>query len=163
MWVKLWWEAQISFRESGATSSQNPGKWRNSGARLVTWVKRRQVVGTSLMVNGVNQLPCNMPRVNHRLRAGILCGRAAPVKCGRAAQITLRASQPLCKSSLQSGCKHFLFLSKRFLFKPSILNKLQAFHTGQLSNQTGDYPGQGPTRPNFSPFSRCRPTPKFLW
>ena len=42
-----------------------------------------------------------------------------------------------------------LFLFEKFLlFKPGTPNKHLACHTGQLSNQTGDWLGQGPSLPN---------------
>ena len=45
----------------------------------------------------------------------------------------------------------FLFLFEKFLLlKPAASNKHLASHTAQLSNQTGDYPGQGLSRPNSS-------------
>ena len=40
-----------------------------------------------------------------------------------------------------------VFLTKQL---PTVLNKCTAFHTAQLSNQSGDYPSQGLTRPNSS-------------
>ena len=39
------------------------------------------------------------------------------------------------------------FLTKQL---PAVLNKCTAFHTAQLSNQSGDYPSQGLTQPNSS-------------
>ena len=42
-------------------------------------------------------------------------------------------------------------------------NKCLAFHTAQLSDQSGDYVGQGLSWPNSSPISRCHLAPKFLW
>ena len=65
-------------------------------------------------------------------------------------------------SSFNSSWEPF-FLVKSLLFKPSILNKCPAFHTAQLSNQTGDYLGKGMKRSNSSPFSRYHQAPQFFW
>ena len=41
------------------------------------------------------------------------------------------------------------FLTKQL---PTVVKNRTAFHTAQLSNQSGDYLGQGLTRPKASPF-----------
>ena len=46
-------------------------------------------------------------------------------------------------------CFVFVFF-KFLLLKPAAPNKHRASHTAQLSNQTGDYLGQGPSWPNYS-------------
>ena len=53
----------------------------------------------------------------------------------------------------------FFFFCKSLLFKYAIFNKPPGFHIAQLSNQTGDYLGQG-TQPNSSPFSGCHLAPQ---
>ena len=73
-----------------------------------------------------------------------------------------RREWPLWENSLNGHREPFL-KNKILLFKPAAPSKHPASHTAQLSNQTGYYLGQGLSRPNSSPFSRCHPAPQFLW
>ena len=70
-----------------------------------------------------------------------------------------------------SGCCMQNFLAQRLRayfganfpwLQAAVPNKSSAFHTSQLSDQTRDHLGQGPSWPKSSPFSRCHLAPQFL-
>ena len=97
------------------------------------------------------------------LGAASVVGRLGAAKAMAAAGAQQgEAGLPLWENSLNGHREPFL-KNKILLFKPAAPSKHPASHTAQLSNQTVDYPGQGPSQPNSSPFFRRHPTLQFLW
>ena len=90
----------------------------------------------SLRVRGANQLPSKLPESSAGVPIEATVGEWP-------SQVRAHSSNHPQGEPATGG----EFLTKQL---PTILNKHTAFHIAQHSNQSGDYPNQGPTQLNSS-------------
>ena len=120
------------------------GTWGEAVAGSVAhhWVRRRRWVPSTAVARGrvgVQQLSWQQ-----RSAHGPGCSSCKGAAVGGRGGL-------LQENSLNSHRMPLFFLFEIFfLFKPAAPNECLASHTAQLSNQTGDYLGQGVSRPHSS-------------